>query len=303
MNCQRFILCLIVVGVVSGGVVSCSQETDAEQPSAIEHRELDSFESILDALVWLGSTNAASAKEAFQRSKLAEKKLRKMGPNVLPLLKSEVRRVGAIRATNRQAATAPSAGVEAAFALLGKEAEPLTEELIEKFYSGRSIGAAIVGLTHINSTKAGLALVSALTNADPYIHSGAMSGLSTFTEDEGVSKAVIAPTLQLLNGKSQLSRAVAALSLGSHRPIPEIVLPELLRVAQQDEDFVVTSTAVKSIGRYGTNAIAMVPKLKAIARDDVNYRVRRAAEIALHAISGLEGVLKFERTHVRCYRS
>jgi HEAT repeat protein len=92
--------------------------------------------------------------------------------------------------------------------------------------------------------------------------------------------------MQLLRDDSEFSRALAASVLGSLQQEPDAAIPNLLRVAKNDSDFVVRVSAVKAIGRFGTNAAIVRTDLESIAASDQERSVRRIAEVAVRAANG-----------------
>jgi hypothetical protein len=254
--------------------------------------KVDEFEAMLHALWFLPKdpiTNRSDM-EAFRKQEkekqAAEEKLRQLGTNALPRLLEEVRAVGRIEATNRSAAFVPSMQLASAFAVLGSEARPLLPMLIEEFRAGRSIGPCVAAFQHIGGTDCGLILVSGLTNSDPLIRNGAVSVLSSFATNREVARSAVHPLLQLLKDDLEFSRALAASVLGSFRQEPETVVPRLLQVAKDDSDFVVRVSAIKAIGRFGTNATIVKADLEGIAATDRERSVRRIAEVAIRAGKG-----------------
>jgi len=92
--------------------------------------------------------------------------------------------------------------------------------------------------------------------------------------------------VKLLGDDSQFSKALAASVLGSLHQHPEVAIPDLIRVAKNDSDFVVRVMAVKAIGRFGTNAAIVRADLERIAATDREKIVRRTAEVAVRAANG-----------------
>jgi HEAT repeat protein len=89
-----------------------------------------------------------------------------------------------------------------------------------------------------------------------------------------------------LKDDSEFSRALAASVLGSLQQEPDAVIPDLLQVANNDSNFVVRVSAVKAIGRFGTNAAVVRTDLESIAARDQERSVRRIAEVAVRAANG-----------------
>lgn len=287
MNQRQFVLIALVALVLSsGGMTSCSRSENAENASRSNHLENDPHRLVLKALVIPNVDSTNSLSEQMKLRRIAIDELRKMGTNVLPRLMIDVSRAGVIEATNRSAAATLTREVAAAFEVLGSEANPLTSQLIDELQFGRSIVPSINGLMYIGGTEAGLGLVSALTNKEPYIHYNAASGLTLFGNNREVSDAAAEPLLKLLHADSPSMRAGAASTLGALRSKPELVLPELMSIAEQDLDLVVRSTALKAIGRFGTNGSSFEPRIELIATADQDFKIRQAAKKALDSVLG-----------------
>lgn len=287
---QFFLIALVALVLSSGGMTSCSRSENAENASrSSNHLENDPHRLLLKALVIPNVDSTNSLSEQMKLRRIAIDELRKMGTNVLPRLMIDVRRAGGIEATNRSAAATLTREVAAAFEVLGSEANPLTSQLIDELQFGRSIVPSINGLMHIGGTEAGLGIVSALTNEEPYIHYNAASGLTLFANNREVSDAAAEPLLKLLHADSPSMRAGAASTLGALRSKPELVLPELMSIAEQDLDLVVRSAALNAIGRFGTNASFLESRIEIIASGDQDFKMRQAAKKALDSVLGRDG--------------
>jgi HEAT repeat protein len=84
-----------------------------------------------------------------------------------------------------------------------------------------------------------------------------------------------------LNDKVPVLRPIAIDSLGVLGKEPTIVIPVLLQIAETDSDVVLRSAAIKSIGRFGTNALTAQATLHSIAISDNSDFVRkRAAQVS-----------------------
>jgi hypothetical protein len=221
--------------------------------------------------------------KSLQRQQDAFEKLRANVPAYLPLLMEEVYAIGVIEATNRNVAASRTERLGLAFRALGSDARPLLPKLKDEFNAGRSIGPCVAAFTHIGGTDCGLMLVQGLTNADRRIRNAVMSGLSGFSTNRDVASSAVRPLVKLLGDDSQFSRALAASVLGSLHQDPDVAIPDLIRVAKNDSDFVVRAMAVKAIGRFGTNAAIVRADLERIAATDREKIVRRTAEVAVRA--------------------
>jgi hypothetical protein len=245
------------------------------------------LEGLTLSLPTVSSTNnRAALAEGLRRRQDAIEKLRADASGYLPQLMEEVYAVGHIEATNQNAAASRTAQLALAFEALGSEARPLLPKLEDEFNAGRSIGPCVAAFQHIGGTDCGLILVSGLTNSDRLIRNAAMSTLSGFATNRDVAIFAVRPLLQLLKDDSEFSRALAASVLGSLQQEPDAVIPDLLQVANNDSNFVVRVSAVKAIGRFGTNAAVVRTDLESIAARDQERSVRRIAEVAVRAANG-----------------
>lgn len=267
------------------------QKTDGARVKP-PNQETDDFATLLHALVVpfpdgrLNESDREALSTRRKEEQEAVQKLRQLGTNALPRLMEEVRAVGRVEATNRNAAVDATRRLARAFEILGNDARPLLPMLIEELHTGRSIGPSIAGIVNIGGTDAGLALVRELTNSDPVIRNWTMSALSGFATNHDVALSAVQPLLQLLKDDSEFSRALAASVLGSLQQGPDAVIPDLLQVAKNDSDFVVRVSAIKAIGRFGTNAAPIKADLDGIAATDREASVRRIAAVAIRAASG-----------------
>jgi len=232
------------------------------------------------------TSNNEPIKESLKKRREATEKLRTNASFFLPQLMQEVYAIGTIETTNRTAAAARTAQLALAFEALDGEARPLLPQLKDEFYAGRSIGPTVAAFQHIGGTDCGLILVSGLTNANPLVRNAVMSVLSSFATNRDIALPAVHPLRQLLKDDSAFSRALAASVLGSFRQVPDAVITDLIQVAKTDSDFVARASAVKAIGRFGTNAAAVKPELESIEANDREASVRRIAAIAIRAVAG-----------------
>ena len=113
-----------------------------------------------------------------------------------------------------------------------------------------------------------------------------MSGLSGFVTNREVALSAVPGLLLLLKDNSQVPRVLASSLLGTFRIEHETVIPALIQIAEGDSDFIARISAIKAIGRFGTNGAAAKPTLEKIAIRDEKTQVRRIASVALQAVSG-----------------
>jgi len=204
----------------------------------------------------------------------------------LPQLMEEIYSVGRIDVSNRNAIASKSEKLGLAFEVLGSRARPLLPQIAEEFTAGRSMAPCAIALMYIGGTDCGLLLVSGLTNSDRVVRNTSMSALSGFAGNRDVALAAVDPLLLLLKDDDEFSRALASTVLGSLQQKPADVIPELLQVAKHDVDLVVRTSALKAIGRFGTNAAMAMADLGVIAATDPEPIVRRTATVAIRAASG-----------------
>jgi len=277
-----------VVGAVFVLRLQTAERASQNQTSPSRSGGLNEIlEGLTLSLPTVSSTNnRAALPEGLRRRQDAIEKLRADASGYLPQLMEEVYAVGHIEATNQNAAASRTAQLALAFEALGSEARPLLPKLEDEFNAGRSIGPCVAAFQHIGGTDCGLILVSGLTNSDRLIRNAAMSTLSGFATNRDVAIFAVRPLLQLLKDDSEFSRALAASVLGSLQQEPDAVIPDLLQVANNDSNFVVRVSAVKAIGRFGTNAAVVRTDLESIAARDQERSVRRIAEVAVRAANG-----------------
>lgn len=284
----------ITVGVWVVVVVVISlrlQTAERVFPNQNVSQQAEELRKILEALMLsLPATSSTNNREfltdGLQRRQDALEKLRANASAYLPQLMEEVYATGRMEATNRNAAASRTAQLALAFEALGSEARPLLPQLEVEFNAGRSIGPCVAAFQHIGGTDCGLILVSGLTNSDRRIRNAAMSVLSVFSTNRGVALSAVRPLLEILKDDSAFSRALAASILGALKQRPDVVIPDLVQVAKNDPDFVVRVSAIKAIGRFGTNAATVKKDLEGIATTDQDRNVRRIAAVAIRAVSG-----------------
>lgn len=284
-----FIFAVVIIGI--GGHYFSARAVDKNQIQST-HAELKDFSVLLNALVPVfpeGSVNEFNREALLNRrqeERTAAEKIRQLGTNILPQLMEKVRLVGQVESTNRTASLDDTRRIARAFEILGSDATPLLPSLIKELQSGRSIGPSIAGLVSIGGTKAGLALVSELTNSDPVIRNWTMSVLSGFSTNRDVALAAVPLLLERLGDDSEFSRSLAASVLGYMNTNPKTVLPALVHVAEKDRDIVARCMAIKAIGHFGTNAISVRSNVENITRTEQDKQIKRISLLALKAIDG-----------------
>jgi HEAT repeat protein len=97
------------------------------------------------------------------------------------------------------------------------------------------------------------------------------------------AEIAVPPLIRALNDSDELTRARAGTSLGLLGQKPEIVVPALIKNLQETNGWRVPASAAKGLSRFGTNAVAALPALKAIAQH-TDSRVREAVATAIQSI-------------------
>lgn len=93
----------------------------------------------------------------------------------------------------------------------------------------------------------------------------------------------VPPLIRALNDSDELTRARAATSLGLLGQKAEIAVPALIKNLQETNGWRIPASAAKGLGRFGTNAVAALPALKAIVTHQ-DWRVREAVAKAIQSI-------------------
>ncbi len=267
--CKRILLRIFVRMLVGLVVI-----TPAAAAFAWEKRE---FETVLKALGSPFETGPA-------RDEAAEV-LRSMGTNALPFLRQELRTYERIESTKASPVTDRKLQLQAVFEVLGTNAAPLLPELIEDLHAGRNLGVAPYALARIGGEQAGIALVNAMTNSNLQIRISGAIAVRYFETNATVAEKAVVALSEILSHDSGVMRATAADTLGILERSPAFIVPVLLAAAQKDSDPVVRMVALKSLGRFGTNAIVAKSAIAEIANSDKDEDVRRLARQALQAVS------------------
>jgi hypothetical protein len=93
----------------------------------------------------------------------------------------------------------------------------------------------------------------------------------------------VPPLIRALNDSDELTRARAATSLGLLGQKADTAVPALIRNLQETNGWRVPASAARGLERFGTNAVAALPALKAIAEHS-DSRVREAVARAIQSI-------------------
>lgn len=238
------------------------------------------FDEILDALVITNAltTNAVMPDGWLKKRSQAVVQLQALGTNALPLLVEELNHVADVEKTNAAQAIGLKVRIWAAFIVLGPQAKSLIPKLVVNLNTDRDPGNAAQALANIGGAVAGFALVDALTNYSVNVQVSAASSLAFFKNDRDVADAAVPSLLRCLGTGSTTLRSVAMNTLSTLKARPRLVVPALMRTAENDPDFILRAYAVQSIGRFGTNAIFVKDDLEKLSRLDKNETVRRTAK-------------------------
>jgi len=268
-------------------IISCTiQITSFAEENATETPKWK-FDEILDALIITNASNTNTVvmpKGWLERRSQAVAQLHALGTNALPLLIEELHYAASMEKTNAVEAINLKTRIAYAFKVLGPEADPLIPQLIIDLDSNRDPGNAAQALADIGEPAGGFALVEALTNPAPRVQISAATSLAFFKMDSDVANAAIPSLLWCLEVNSITLRSVSMNTLSTLRARPEIVLPALLKIAENDQEPILRAYAVQAIGRFGTNAISMESDLRELSDSDKNELVRRTAKRVLLSI-------------------
>jgi hypothetical protein len=143
------------------------------------------------------------------------------------------------------------------------------------------VEAAVVGLADTNAIvrreTAGMlgfpGIVRFTTNATP----ARMAVLQAHAE------IAVPPLIRALSDSDELTRARAATSLGLLGQKPEMVVSALIKNLPETNGWRVPASAAKGLSRFGTNAVAALPALRAIAAHP-DSRVRESVAGAIQSI-------------------
>jgi hypothetical protein len=273
-------LCAAIIAFAS--LLSTVRASSSEELSA-------QFQSILDTLA-LRPTFKGQTNEYAAAQKAAANSLRTNAAAFIPFLSNEVELVVKVEATNRDRARELTERLAPAFREMETQARPLMPQLVDNLQKNRAVGASMVGLESIGGIDAGLALVSALTNADPITRNGAMSFLSGFSTNSEIADQAYPLVLVRLKDTNAFTRGLAAKILGEMQSGHVKVVPELEKVILDDVDPVVRWCAMQAVGRFGTNALSALPTVEAILSGNkaAPAAVRKEAQRAFTAITGMK---------------
>jgi hypothetical protein len=182
------------------------------------------------------------------------------------------------------------------FYALGPQASSAIPELTVLLNNPKIVRLAALALIYI-SPNGVEAATSGLRSTNPLVRreiAGVLgtAGIVRFTTNATPARMAIlraqaefaVPALiRLLNDSDELTRARAGTSLGLLGQKPEIVVPALIRNLGETNGWRVPHSAAKGLSRFGTNAAAALPALKAIAAHQ-DWRVREMVEAAIQSI-------------------
>jgi HEAT repeats len=182
------------------------------------------------------------------------------------------------------------------FHALGPQASSAIPELKVLMNNPKIVRFAAAALVNINSNgvqeaTSGLQSTNALVRRETAGVLGTM-GIVRFTTNatparmailRAQAEVAVPPLIRALNDSDELTRARAATSLGLLGQKPETVVPALVKNLQETNGWRVPASAAKGLGRFGTNAVAALPALKAIAGHQ-DSRVREAVAASIQSI-------------------
>jgi hypothetical protein len=182
------------------------------------------------------------------------------------------------------------------FYALGAEANSAIPELTALLNNPKIARCAASILVYI-STNGVEAATSGLRSTNPLVRreiAGVLGtiGIVRFTTNaiparmailRAQAEFAVPALIRLLNDSDELTRARAGTSLGLLGQKPEIVVPALIRNLGETNGWRVPHSAAKGLSRFGTNAVAALPALKAIAAHQ-DWRVREIVETAIQSI-------------------
>jgi HEAT repeat protein len=182
------------------------------------------------------------------------------------------------------------------FFVLGPQASPAIPELTVLLNNPKIVRLAAAALIYI-STNGVEAATTGLRSTNPLVRreiAGVLgtAGIVRFSTNATPARMAIlraqaefaVPALiRLLNDSDELTRARAGTSLGLLGQKPEIVVPALIRNLGETNGWRVPHSAAKGLSRFGTNAVAALPALKAIAQHQ-DSSVREMVATAIQSI-------------------
>jgi hypothetical protein len=182
------------------------------------------------------------------------------------------------------------------FEALGPRASSAIPELKTLINNPKIDRSAAIALVHINpdgveAATTGLQSTNALVRRDTAGVLGLL-GLVRFKTNASPVRMellrvqagrAVPPLIRALNDSDELTRARAANSLGLLGQEPEIAVPALIHNLQETNGWRVPASAARGLERFGTNAVAALPVLKAIAEHQ-DSRVREAMARAIQSI-------------------
>jgi len=183
------------------------------------------------------------------------------------------------------------------FQALGSQASSAIPELKGLMNNPKIVHFAAAALVNINpdgvqAATSGLQNTNALVRRETAGVLGTM-GIVRFTTNatparmallRAQAEFAVPPLIRALNDSDEMTRARAATSLGLLGQKPEIAVPALIKNLQETNGWRVPASAAKGLSRFGTNAVAALPALKAIAE----HRDSHVRESVAGAIQSIE---------------
>jgi hypothetical protein len=182
------------------------------------------------------------------------------------------------------------------FEALGPQASSAIPELKTLMNNPKIVHFATAALININpdgveAATSGLQSTKAIVRRETAGVMGRL-GVVRFTTNASPARIellraqadkAVPPLIRALSDLDELTRARAATSLGLLGQKAEIAVPALIHNLQETNGWRVPASAAHGLGRFGTNAVAALPALKAIAGHP-DSRVREAVATAIQSI-------------------
>jgi hypothetical protein len=208
-------------------------------------------------------------------------RLRHPDSKTLQLLMDEIKDIGAVEKVDYSNAAGRIIRIRKAFEIVGTNAAPLIPDLRKEFLSGNNVGDSAWALVYIGG-NAWPTLFEGLTNSNEGIRNSSVFAMS-YTS--GTNAVLALPYLEsFLTNRSDVTRSVAADSLGNLPVDASMKLPALIQCAERDANITVRVSAVKAIQHIGLNSPTVSDALKRISESDENEFVKRFAAKSLEEI-------------------
>jgi hypothetical protein len=229
---------------------------------------------------------------ATEKHEAAERAIRSLGTNALPVLTDRLRVSSASQNSEQDVRT------YLAFSALGAEARSAIPVLLDLMtpaydaaqrsrlgYDPGDIKPIYVALSlHAIGRDAVAPLINALSAEDKRIRFGAAMALESF---RGFGDDVVPALIKALKDQDHNVRWRAARSLGSLQQLPDITVPALVESLAKDSDENVRCYVIFALKKFGLQASASIAELTK-ATSDPNAVIRSYAIDALKAIGPVQ---------------